>query len=879
VSKQGAIENTHILADFVDAAMIMPADHAVNIAKSARKWTRRYDFLLPEKLAQLMKKLAEEGQEDEALRLARSLLSLRVNDSRARKWREQQQRVSKRDPWVGFEPPPEVKAWVDEHQYRHILEEYFPSVVEAQGLRAIEFLCDVLEKAIKIEQVEVGGPDFSYIWRPAIEDHSQNLRFTVKQDLVEAIRDAAKCIIANRPNEAKQVLDELEGRPFPIFRRIALYLLSTRPEADEERAVERLCDRDVFEDANMRHEYYLLAQSLFSSLPDHRQQQVLGWIEAGPEEEEAATKLDGTRRSREEIEKYRQWWKRDKLALFKGALPAEWESKYEALVTELGEPEHPEFVYYHEMRMGIPSSKSAEELNEMTTPELVQFLADWEPPEHEVWGPAPEGLGEELQRAAEAEPIRYAQDAEQFEGLAPTYVGGILQGLATVCRKGVAFPWEDVLELCEWIIQQDGRQPTQPEVSVGDGDTDWQWKRKTVADLISEGLQRDQIPFELRELVWRILQPLTNDPNPTPEHEKSYGGTNMDPVTLAINTVRGEAMHGVLKYALWCARHLRPDDPSLTQGPPVWPEIPEVEEVLDYHLEPTNDPSAAIRSVYGYYIPWLVLIGSEWVQANLTRIFPKEPEYQYLWEAAWSSYVIFNRPYDNVVDILKDEYGRAVDKLGEQGVHTWMAAGPEKRLADHLMWLYWGGKLSIEDPLLTRFFLKASPDIRAAALTFVGRSLDKSSQPIPSDVKERLRALLESRVTAVQEDKDQEGVQKELSNFGWWFASGQLNDKWALQRLLDVLNLTDGVIQFDSAVAERLARLASTYPDDAVVCLEKMIEGDRDGWRILGWRQHAREILDNGLKSGSKTAQEAAVRLINKLGDLGHLEFRDLLED
>jgi len=107
----------------------------------------------------------------------------------------------------------------------------------------------------------------------------------------------------------------------------------------------------------------------------------------------------------------------------------------------------------------------------------------------------------------------------------------------------------------------------------------------------------------------------------------------------------------------------------------------------------------------------------------------------------------------------------------------------------------------------------------------------------------------------------------------------QLNDKWALQRLLDVLNLTDGVIQFDSAVAERLARLASTYPDDAVVCLEKMIEGDRDGWRILGWRQHAREILDNGLKSGSKTAQEAAVRLINKLGDLGHLEFRDLLED
>ena len=87
----------------------------------------------------------------------------------------------------------------------------------------------------------------------------------------------------------------------------------------------------------------------------------------------------------------------------------------------------------------------------------MQFLADWEPRKDEVWGPEPEGLAQELLRAVETEPIRYAQDAKQFDGLTATYVGGILGGLIEVCRDGGAFPREPVLELGEWAIQQDER--------------------------------------------------------------------------------------------------------------------------------------------------------------------------------------------------------------------------------------------------------------------------------------------------------------------------------------------------------------------------------------------------------------------------------------
>lgn len=881
LSKRSDIENTPVVADFVGAAMIMPADQAVDIAKRARKWTKKYDFVLPEKLAQLMQKLAEEGQRDEALRLAESLLSLRADDSRARKWREKQQHTSESDPWAGFEPSPEVKAWVDEYRYRHIIEEYFPNVIEAAGFEALNLLCNLLQKAIEIEEREVGGSDYSHVWRPAVEDHQQNLRFTIKEDLVEAIREATKWLIENRPDEAKQLLDELEGRPFSIFRRIALYILSWKPEVDPRRVAERLCDTKLFDDGDMRHEYYLLAQSYFHQLQPEEQEKVLDWLEAGPDlaaYEQMCIAWDGSSPSIQQTESYCRHWQLERLALFKGRLPSEWQQKWHGLVSEMGEPEHPEFSSYHEMRMGIPSPKSAEELNEMTTPELVQFLADWEPPEDEVWGPAPEGLAQELQRAVEAEPIRYAQDAKQFEGLAPTYVGGILRGLVKVRRDGPTFPWEPVLGLCKWVIQEPEPQPTQPPSSVREVDPGWQWTRKTIAELLSVGFQKNELRFELREVAWQILGPLTRDANPTPDYEKTYGGQNSSPAELAINTVRGEAMHSVLKYALWCARHLRPDDPSLAQGPPVWPEIPEVEKVLDHHLEPTNDPSAAIRSVYGYYLPSLVWLSAEWVQANLERIFPKEPEYQYLGEAAWGTYVTCNDPYDIVVDILGDEYGWAVDKLGEQGVDAWRGPGPEKRLAQHLMLLYWRGRLSLEDSLIGQFFLKASPDVRAAALAWIGRNLSDMDDPIGPDDQERLCALLEARIAAAQQDEDKGGVQEELSGFGWWFTSGQLDDDWALRRLSEVLDLTGGVIEPNRLVAERLALLASDQPSAVVACLAKMVEGDREGWRILSWREHARQILSTALGSGQEEAQNLARDTINSLGERGIYEFRDLLE-
>ena len=48
-------------------------------------------------------------------------------------------------------------------------------------------------------------------------------------------------------------------------------------------------------------------------------------------------------------------------------------------------------------------------------------------------------------------------------------------------------------------------------------------------------------------------------------------------------------------------------------------------------------------------------------------------------------------------------------------------------------------------------------------------------------------------------------------------------------------------------------------------------------WAILGWEQHARELLRKALQSVDSEARDAAVRVINLIGSRGQYGFRDLL--
>jgi hypothetical protein len=870
-------ENVRVHEDFADASLAMPAALAAKWVKKETRWIEQQQnlyFLLPQKLGALITHLCKGGQVGVALQLTRILLTI-LPDNRG---------TDAKDQYETSRLSPEPQARFDRWHYKQILQKNIPDLIAAAGEQALTLLFDLLESAIDLSrrrEDDEGPEDYSYIWRPVIEDHGQNRPYSLKELLVTTVRDAAEQLARAHPTLVPTLVQTLESRRRHIFHRIALHLLRIFPETAPDIIAARLTDRTRFDELGLRHEYALLVRDRFAHLSADDQSKILDWIDAGLDLDKfKADRKDhlGQDTTDDEAQRYVNSWRLRRLAPIRDALSQEWRQRYNAWVADLGEPEHPEFVSYTSGGwVGPTSPKTAEELAAMGVEKIVDYLRTWGP-SGDIVTPSPEGLGRTLTTVVTSAPERFAADAGRFIGLDPTYVRALLQGFHDATKQNRAFAWPQIMELCHWVIEQPRENPGRERKNT-DADPDGGWTHKAVADLLRAGFEEHpaMIPYELHAHAWAILKPLTDDPDPTPEHEERYGGSNMDAATLSINTTRGSAMHAVIRYALWIRRHLEKQPeakPRIARG---FEEMPEVREILDAHLDPAWDPALAIRAVYGWWFPWLVLLDTEWSRSRLSKIYPREEVLQHLRDAAWNAYIIFCAAYDNVFDVLRDEYGQALDRVG--AVHSERLRGdPHQRLAEHLMVYYWRGKLSLDEPdgLLALFYRRAPDSLKAHALEFLGRVLRDTQEHISEEILDRLRLLWERRLVAVREATPSVVGSSELVAFDWWFASRRFEDSWAITQLIEALKLARRA-EPDDLVAERLAMLATTFPRETVECLRLMIEGDQEGWHIHIWREHARTILTKALQATNIGAQQAAVDLIHQLGSRGYFEFRDLL--
>jgi hypothetical protein len=363
-----ATDNSMVLQDLLDAALNMPPNFSVRLLQKTKTWVRSERPLFrPGKLAALVTHFVNGGYNEAGLDLARDLLEI-LPDPKAKAIPEDSE---------SYHPPPEPTARFSEWDYKQVLKKDFPNLLEATGLKAFELICDQLENAVRLSRItpnDAGPEDYSYIWRPAVEDHTQNLSAGMKNVLVSAVRDAALQLAQRDGAVMSQVVRELEKRRWKIFHRIALHVLRLLGDAALSLAVDRLTDKDLFDDSNMRHEYSLLIQTFFPKLTEGQKGVVLGWIEQGPDLEKfrkTQEEWKGKPPTDEEVESYRKGWQVIRLAWFTDALPENWKKRYQTLVAECGEPQHPDFASPRTSWVGPTSPKSEEELKALTVAEIV----------------------------------------------------------------------------------------------------------------------------------------------------------------------------------------------------------------------------------------------------------------------------------------------------------------------------------------------------------------------------------------------------------------------------------------------------------------------------------------------------------------------------
>jgi hypothetical protein len=582
-------------------------------------------------------------------------------------------------------------------------------------------------------------------------------------------------------------------------------------------------------------------------------------------------------------------WRRDHLATLEGQLPGDYQQKLTDLRTAMGQGrrlEEPDRITGG--AFGPKSPKSAEELSRMSVEEILLFLRSWAPG-GDVFSLTAEGLGRELAAIVMQRLDEFAAAAQQFRELDPTYVRSFLGAFTSVIKQDKAqleigaepregkpqriYPWRPVLELADWITNQPREIPGRTG-SLFITDPDWGWARDAIIDLLTEGFnaKHGTLPYELRELVWRVLEPLTNDPVPSLADET---GEHFDPANLSINSTRGRAFYAVIRYAWWIRESTGQERKREGQALASFDDMPEVRNVLDAHLDVAREPTLTIRAVYGQSLPSLAAFGWDWFRENLNRILPPDDENRFT--AAWESFVSFDQPNTVLLPLLVPAYQRAVNRIGQPGLLR-QPISPEVRLAQHLMVYYWLGKLDFgaEDGLIDGFYRVASDDLREHATWFIGTSVAKWGEEAPLEAYERLRRFIERRLEAARSATAPDTFVKELSNFGYWFVSGKFEEVWALTTLLGILMLTRQT-QSEMAVVKRLAELCPRYPAECVSCLRLMVEGDRERWLLIGVENEAHELLRIALDSHRQDAELPAKRLVEDLIGKGHFQFRSLL--
>ena len=302
---------------------------------------------------------------------------------------------------------------------------------------------------------------------------------------------------------------------------------------------------------------------------------------------------------------------------------------------------------------------------------------------------------------------------------------------------------------------------------------------------------------------------------------------------------------------------------------------PEVQEKLTEKLDIKLETSKAVHVNFGLYFPNLNYLDKEWLLVHIEEIFPRNPVLSENWQAAWEGYTWRNTFYISLYSDLKPYYRHAVEQLVNSNEKE--IRNPEKRLAEHLAFLYANGeeRLDSKVSLVSKFFEVASDKLRAEFVKTLSPSHIPPALDVHSDEWQAIKSFWLQRYEYIKNQKDLNGFKEELVAYLSW-----------VPHIPELLEVFEKMIETSTTVAESrhltrlfeyLAKVVSDHPTFVTNLLEKSLLRTDLPYGLLALPDKIQQILETALGSEDKGARESAIRVINLYGERGEERYRDLL--
>ena len=530
----------------------------------------------------------------------------------------------------------------------------------------------------------------------------------------------------------------------------------------------------------------------------------------------------------------------------------------------------------------------------MENQQLWDFLNNWQPtgqgrtgPQfwvHEDIGALANKFGELL----ETEPKRFLAAYKWWENLnrPEPLLEPLNRAIERIKKKKNENPqvptdndWANWFGIAEWIASKSVIAKTEHTASERTNENrqqDWYWPRIVVTNFLTAALRSDyaEVNSHLAELI-KLLRKMVEEDDVRLQADK---GVWDEWLTMAINTVRGHAIEGVLELAL--RQKNGKEDIS-----------PWIFELISSRLSLPQE-SPAIFALVGSRLRLMIYLFQEQLKKMPSLIFPSDRTMHQ--RAAIMAHICFDHPMTQVVETFPDFTDQALSALARFLDETEDKNSKPRDFASqlgiHIAFYFWNNAFPKEDvgeAALDRFFATARSETRAQVINQIGmifEKAEKTANPIESEkifqrvmrIWERRYHQIIERVKAGKESRDD--IEAELGQFLGWLDCESFPFEWRfahameaftfLRKVPDVFQLVKMLHDWNEKRPERLKQ--------SLQILSAMLSRPNDQLR---WHLRAEQIspmLIRGLNSEVEEIRNLAGECRDLLLKMGLFEFLEI---
>ena len=526
-----------------------------------------------------------------------------------------------------------VNGWI-----HPVTEEYELKEAVKQQEQAISELCGVETAQIIRERlrtlVDEGAYSFDLIERietePAYDPQQRYHELLVS--LIcrlfhlaspDSIEETVKSLLKEGVAE-KHDYQDVKGSP-AIFGRIALNVITHH--YDDLKRLLWEWEGNPLEESKLKCQLYQLIETRCRHFDEGEIEQILHWIES---HWYYVSLTEETKERAKDAALYKREWLTALLESGNGKVITAYQH-YEQINPR--KIENPGFSRFTRIRSAEINPMTADTLSEMSNAEIARYLNNFQ--EEDYWANStPYKLAEPLREHVAANPQRFTDDLQPFQGICYQYQHSILSGLLDAWRDKREFDWSALFKFIDQILLSE-----QFWIEYFEEPHNYRnWIISTTADLIVDGTRDDKHAFDTQFLpaAEKILMVLV-------EHTEPSVSTLEDLRFDVLNSLRGRVFSAIVDYALRYARIN-----NAKQGIR-WPQA--IREDFTERLDRSVEPSFEFSFTLGNFLPYLLYLDEEWVIDNIACIFPKQDESY--WEAAFSGYLFCPRISEDCYSLLK----------------------------------------------------------------------------------------------------------------------------------------------------------------------------------------------------------------------------------